>query len=216
MIRRDLIPTSIDGIEFDALMSKTKTMESDIPDYPVESGFSVSDNITVKPVTLSLELYITPTPVTWAEEHSGGLDWVDSVCEELEDLYFEKKLVTIETPDETFENMGITSMSIADSQDEGYSKVISISAKKVYETETDTAEIPSEIAQSGTSGVNAGAASTSTTAQSSSASLSASASASSASSGASKSAQEAAQKEDSQKGHSILYGVADGLNLFDF
>lgn len=200
MIRRKKVPTSIEGIEFDALISKNKTYESDIPDYPVESGFSVSDNISIKPVQLSLELYVTPTPVTWAKEHAGGIDWVDQVCEQIENLYFDKKLVTIITPDEVYENMGITSISISDSVEEGYAKVIACNAKTVYETRTDTVDIPAEIAQSGASNASAGIASSSST----------SPTASSGSGGES----DGQKKEDSKRGRSILYGVADGLDFF--
>ena len=38
-------PVSINGIEFDALIDESRTLEATVPEYSVESGFSVSDAI---------------------------------------------------------------------------------------------------------------------------------------------------------------------------
>lgn len=192
-----MTPVSINGIEFDALISQDKTYEAEIPDYPVETGFAVSDTITIKPVQLNLVLYLTPTPVTWADRHSGGREWVESVCDDLEEMFFSKELVEIVTMNETYTDMGITSLTISDTQEDGYAKKITCTAKKVFTTSTDTADIPAEIAQSGATGTAAGVASTSTTDPTASSSSSSSSTTS----------------EDSKKGQSILYGVASGLNF---
>lgn len=202
-MKKNLIPTAIDGIEFDALISKSKLYEAEIPDYPVETGYNVSDNISIRPLQLTLELYLTPTPVTWRGRH-GGEGWVEQVCEQIEEMFFGRKLVTIETSEETYANMGITSLTIADTTEEGYAKVISCTAKKVYTTNVDTVDIPAEIAQSGKTGTQAGVASVSKSSPASGSS------GSSGSGGASRSE----EKEESRKGHSILYGVADGLSFF--
>ncbi len=36
-------PCSVNGIEFDALISESRSLTSEVPEYAVESGFSVSD-----------------------------------------------------------------------------------------------------------------------------------------------------------------------------
>ena len=49
-------PVSINGIEFDALIDQTVDYEADVPEYVTEKGFSVSDNIALKPETLSFDV----------------------------------------------------------------------------------------------------------------------------------------------------------------
>ena len=62
---KKLTPVTVWGIEFDALIDETKTMTATIPAYPVEDGFPVSDTIILDPISVSLTLYISNTPVTW-------------------------------------------------------------------------------------------------------------------------------------------------------
>lgn len=64
-------PVTIAGIEFDALISEEHGYEATVPEYAVESGFSVSDAIIHGAETLNMVLYVTDTPVTW-RSHSGA------------------------------------------------------------------------------------------------------------------------------------------------
>ena len=45
-------PATLGTLEFDAIISRTESMESEIPSYATEDGYSASDNICLKPVTL--------------------------------------------------------------------------------------------------------------------------------------------------------------------
>ena len=65
-------PVSINGIEFDALIDESRTLEATVPEYSVESGFSVSDAIILSPEKLDMTLFVTNTPVTWYNRHGGG------------------------------------------------------------------------------------------------------------------------------------------------
>lgn len=59
-------PVTIAGIEFDALISEEPmATRLPVPEYAVESGFSVSDAIIHGAETLNMVLYVTDTPVTW-------------------------------------------------------------------------------------------------------------------------------------------------------
>lgn len=55
-------PVSINGIEFDALIDESRTLEATVPEYSVESGFSVSDAIILSPEKLDMTLFVTNTP----------------------------------------------------------------------------------------------------------------------------------------------------------
>ena len=108
---RAIQPVSLDGIEFDALMSSENTFEASVPEYSVEDGFSVSDTILLGEERLSLVLYLTDTPVTWAQAHAGP-GRVAEVVNQLKQKYYDKQPVTVVTSEETYENMAIDMFSL--------------------------------------------------------------------------------------------------------
>ena len=159
-------PVSIDGIEFDALINSNEEYSSDIPQYPIESGYEVSDNITLKPLELSMTLFLTNTPVTHALRHGISPMRVDMVISRLLDLRDKKELVRIVTSDKTYKDMGITSISIP--KDTKGAREISISFTEVTKTYTEMVAVPASYGKSGNTGSSAGAAKTVTSAASSS------------------------------------------------
>lgn len=191
-------PVSVDDIEFDALIDSEEGYEADVPEYPTEKGFSVSDTIVLKADTLNMTLYVTDTPVTWRERTGSGPGKTEGVVRRLKDLYFAKKILEVTTTDCVYSNMVITSMNIKKSVEVGYAREIPISFKKIEVTETATAEIPASYGKSGKTAKAAGKASTtaaSTAGSSSSGGSSASGSSSSSSRG------------------SVLYNAASGFGL---
>ena len=108
-------PVSINGLEFDALIDESRTLEATVPEYSVESGFSVSDSIILSPEQLSMTLFVTNTPVTWYRRHGASPTRVESVVKQLEELYFAKEPVTIVTSDATYTSMAIESLTISKS-----------------------------------------------------------------------------------------------------
>lgn len=191
-------PVSVDDIEFDALIDSEEGYEADVPEYPTEKGFSVSDTIVLKADTLNMTLYVTDTPVTWRERTGSGPGKTEGVVRRLKDLYFAKKILEVTTTDCVYSNMVITSMNIKKSVEVGYAREIPISFKKIEVTETATAEIPASYGKSGKTAKAAGKASTtaaSTAGSSSSGGSSASGSSSSSSRG------------------SVLYNAASSFGL---
>ena len=199
-------PVSIDGIEFDALLDQSMDYEADVPEYPTEKGFSVSDNISLKPETLSMTLYVSDTPVAWKSRFCSGKGRVEKVVKQLQDLYFAKKVVTVVTSDAVFDNMAITSISISKSADVGYAREIPISLKKIIVTESSTTSIPDSYGKSGTTGASAGTANT--TAGNSGSSGSSGSSGNSGNSGKN-------GNSDSGKNGSILYNAANSLGIIN-
>lgn len=167
---RNLKPVSIAGIEGDALISEDISYSADIPEYPVENGYNVSDTIILKPIQLSITLYISDSPATWRNRkgHSPSAGRTKKICEKFEKLYFQRKLVKVVTTDKIYTSMGITSMSISHSSEIGYARQIQFSLKKVYITKRKTVYIPKYILQSGESKKSAGKATTSSSSSKSS------------------------------------------------
>lgn len=191
-------PVSVDDLEFDALIDSEEGYEADVPEYPTEKGFSVSDTIVLKADTLNMTLYVTDTPVTWRERTGSGPGKTEGVVRRLKDLYFAKKILEVTTTDCVYSNMVITSMNIKKSVEVGYAREIPIAFKKIEVTETATAEIPASYGKSGKTAKAAGKASTtasSTAGSSSSGGSSASGSSSSSSRG------------------SVLYNAASSFGL---
>ena len=204
-------PVSVWGIEFDALIDESKSMTSTIPEYPVESGFPVSDTIINDPIQISLNLFISNTPVTWLFRHGSSNDRVRRICEMIEQKWYNKTLTKIVTSDTTYTNMGITSISIKKSADHGYAREVAITAKKVRITKRKTVTVPSYVLKAGESMADAGKASTSKTSATSGAGASSSDSAAYGSTSGGGSS--ASNQSNSKKSASILYGAASGLGL---
>lgn len=154
-------PTSIGGIEFDALISSNETMSADVPDYPVEEGYSVTDTIVTKPKELSMTLYLSDNPVTWYNRLGSGPGRVQMVEEQLRNLFAERKLLTVLTSTDKYQNMCLTSVGIEKTKENGSSRGISISMKQVSITGSQTAGVPDTYGLGGASMDSAGTAGTS-------------------------------------------------------
>ena len=195
-------PVSIDGVEFDALIDSEEGYEAQVPEYPTEKGFSVSDNITLKPDKLNMTVFVTDTPVTWKNRHGGGPGYSDGIVAQVKALYFAKQPVTVTTSAAVYENMAITTLSIKKSVEVGYAYEIPISLQKIIVTESATVTIPDSYGKSGTTGASAGTASTTGASKGSS-----------GSGGGSNGGGGNSKGSNKQGGGSILYNAASGFGL---
>lgn len=200
---RKLKPVSVAGIEGDALISEDVNYSADIPEYPVENGFNVSDTIILKPFQLSITFYISDSPATWRSRrgHEPSVNRTQKICDKLEDLYFKRQLIKVVTTDKIYTSMGIASLTISHSAEMGYARQAQMTLKKVYVTKRKTVYIPVYILQSGETKSNAGAATTSS-----------SSSTSTSSSGGGSGGTGSSGNESSKKS-SILYGVASSIGF---
>ena len=155
----NLQPVNIGGIECDALIHHELAMEAEIPDYPVEEGYSVQDTMILKPRTLSLTVMVTNTPITFRSHASPGR--VQEVAARFQELYQSRQLITVTSAKGSFQNMGITSLSLPYDVSTKTSLEIPITLKEVLTTTAQTVTIPSEYGRGGDTGTTAGTANTS-------------------------------------------------------
>lgn len=134
-------------------------LENQIPDYPVEEGFSVQDTIIQNPKTLTLTVVVTNTPITFREHASPNR--VQEIAERFQELYKSRQLITVTSSKGVFQNMGITSISLPYDVSTKTSLEIPITLKEVLTTTAKTVAIPSEYGRGGDTGTTAGTASTS-------------------------------------------------------
>lgn len=158
---RAKLPVSINGIEFDALIDDSRTLANQVPSYPVEDGFSISDTIIHSPETLSMTLFLTDSAVDYRSRGHGGAGWTNSVIKQLENLYFSRETVKIVTSEATYSDMAIVDIGISISDGNGFAKQIAINFQKIETVSSRTVSIPDSYGKSGTTGANAGTASTS-------------------------------------------------------
>lgn len=194
-----LKPVSLGGIEFDALVDMTENYTSEVPSYAVDTGYEVSDNISIKPLTIELSAYITNTPVTWIKRkgHKPSKKRTNKIVSKLKKLYFKRSLVNLKTTTGTYKNMAITSLSIPKDTENYTSREIKISLQQITKVSAQTTSIPASYVTGGDTGADAGTASTSTSSSSSSSGSSGSSSSSSNS------------KSDSGGKASILYNLVN-------
>lgn len=200
-------PVSVNGIEFDALISQTDTLEATVPEYTVEDGFVVSDAIILNPEKLDMVLYITDTPVTWYSRHGSGQNRVESIEKQLKELYYTAEPTTVVTSTRSYTDMAIESLSISKSSEIGYAREASISFKKIRVTTAKTTTIPDSYGKSGATQASAGTASTS------SASSGGSGSSSGGSSGSSGGSSSSGKSSSGNSKSSILYNAASSIGL---
>lgn len=157
-----LRPVNLGGIEFDALISQTDSYTSEVPSYAVESGYEVSDNISIKPLTVELTTYITNTPVTWIKRkgHKPNKKRTTKLVNKLKRLYFKRSLVSLKTTTGSYSNMAIISLSIPKDSENKSSREIKISLQQVNKVSSSMTSIPSSYVTGGDTGADAGTAST--------------------------------------------------------
>ena len=151
-------PVNIGGIECDALIHHELSLEMEIPDYPVEEGFSVQDTMIQKPKTLSLTVIVTNTPITFRSHASPTR--VQQVASRFQELYAKRELITVSSAKGIFKNMGVTSLSLPYDVSTKTSLEIPITLKEVQTTAAKTVTIPSEYGRGGDTGTTAGTAAT--------------------------------------------------------
>lgn len=199
-------PVSINGIEFDALISQEQTLTATAPEYTVEDGFPVSDNVSLDSEPLNMVLYLTNTPVTWYNRHGSSPSRVAQVEKQLKELYFAKEPVTVVTSDDVFTDMVITSVGFKKSLETGFDREIPIAFKKVRITKARTATIPESYGRGGATGASAGTANTS-------AGSSGSGSGSSGGGGSGSGSGSGGSNQNGNRKGSILYGAASSIGL---
>lgn len=70
---------SVDVVQLDVYDSETHGMATEVSDFPVEDGPNISDNVRRKPKTLTIEGYVSDTPLP--ENHGSGTNGGTHVAE---------------------------------------------------------------------------------------------------------------------------------------
>lgn len=164
---------TIDDLQVDAIIERTAKMDSKVTDYPVEDGFPVSDHVTRSPLTLSMDVVFTPTPVAMLggyikntvvsrinHENVHNTD-LPEVARGLMRIYQKAEPITIKTQDAIYTDMVMTSCPLVRSATNGICYKLSLDFKHVRVVCPKTNEQTSDEAsgKSGETGRDVGTAS---------------------------------------------------------
>lgn len=149
-------PASLGTLEFDAIIERSETLESEVPQYATESGYSISDNICLKAVSLDVEAVFSNSPVTWSKEHTASSTRVEMMCEELRKLWKQRAILTFTVGGDVYENMCIESCTLPKKVETGSSVYVQMTLTQVTITNSEAVTIDIKYARGGTSSKNTG------------------------------------------------------------
>ena len=134
-----------DYLECDVVMNYTTQFDSDVTENPVEDGFSISDHCIRKPMTLTLDVLFTPTPVTWFNAYLGGSrHTLNRVMNAIMDIYQKGEPVTIKLVNGIYTDMVMTSAPMPRRSDDGYCYRATLQFKHVRRVTQRTEDIPED------------------------------------------------------------------------
>lgn len=131
----------IGTLPLDASLRESHKFSSKITSFPVENGADITDNILINPKQLTIEGFITDTPVKYLagirdalSAASGSGSPSKSAFETLQKIQESRTLITIVTGLKTYENMAIESIEFPRDPKTGQTLRFSISLKEVILT----------------------------------------------------------------------------------
>lgn len=207
-----IAPAEVDTIKIDLLEETELEYSSDVTEFPVETGFTISDHIINKQPVLRLDVMFTPTPVTWELDGDPSTHLSD-VVRELERIRDQREPISVRTHKRFYENMVLVNIPIKRRIRDGISLRMRLEFKKIAIVTTNTAEVPKEYAeqekkvqaQMGKTETNAGVAATTDIGSGGSGSTG-----EYVSSGDTNSSYETGQEETANRPRSILKGISSG------
>ena len=160
--------SKIGELEVDAIIERTTNLDSNVTDYPVEDGFPVADHVSRQPLTLSMTVVCTPTPVvaSGSDNTSDGQLWhneevntLQGTADKLQDIYKKGEPVIIVTPDAIYKDMIMTQAPLPRNVQDGVCYRMSLEFKQIRIVAQKTADVSSEAeGQAGITDTAAGSA----------------------------------------------------------
>ncbi len=112
---------TIDGYEIDGLLTEDHSLESEITEYPVESGGDVTDHIRRKPRRYVCEGVVSDTPLgelVAIREAQGGRP-SEMARAHFEDIHERRARIIVATAKKRYENMVMETCVFPENEDTG-------------------------------------------------------------------------------------------------
>lgn len=161
---------TIGGLAVDVVEAHELKMDSEVTENPAEDGFPIADHVNRKPLTLTVDVVFTDTPVTWSSGLgvSTVLTYVNSkkggrmsaVKNMLYQIYKAGNPVTVTLADAIYKNMVMTSAPLPRNVQNGICYKMQLSFTQVRIVSQKTATVGSDAAEmSGATEMDGGIAS---------------------------------------------------------
>jgi hypothetical protein len=109
----------IGGIILDASISETHTYDSEVPQFPVENGLSITDTVINKPISFTVSGIVSTTPIQGDITPDPGR--ADRAYQDMIQIREKREEVTIVTPLSVYEDMVMTNLTVPRSRTTGES-----------------------------------------------------------------------------------------------
>jgi hypothetical protein len=138
------------ALEIDALLSEVPTFSKNVTQYEVEQGKPVSDGVRKQPITLSLECYVSNSPIrslldtasALADGLLGGGQRNQEIFNQLMQLYAYDDEITVYTRYKTYENMVITNIVPGRKPEDGDALIWTMELQEIRKAISSTTEVP--------------------------------------------------------------------------
>lgn len=120
---------AINDFLIDCSLKETHNFDSQVTEYPVESGSTITDNIRPLPITVEMECIVSNTPIGVMREFRNTLVSGDNelpptrpsddAYDMLQRIRNKREPITIRTSLRSYDNMALKSLSIPRSSDTG-------------------------------------------------------------------------------------------------
>lgn len=112
---------SIGSLTLEATLSENHNARSQVTNYTIEDGSTISDHIINDPVKVSIRGFVSNSPVDIGATIAAGFsgDNAQNTFDELYRIRDEKELVTVVSKYRSYENMAITNIRVPRGQQTG-------------------------------------------------------------------------------------------------
>lgn len=145
---RDKTKKKIGDIELDVALLEDYSFESEVTQWPIETGAVVSDFIRNKPDRISIQGFVTNSPIQILGGNLGDLvrgtveNNVELTFEALETLHRNREPVTIVAGLKTYDNMAIERISIPRSRETGEAISFTVEAVQISKANSVLVALP--------------------------------------------------------------------------
>lgn len=140
-------------IPLDARVSSSYRFQSEVTEFPVESGATITDHVHLRPDEIQLEGMVSDTPVNQMptflglrgdEEQTAGLR-TQTAFDALFICWRDRVPLTVVTEYMIFDDMVVSSFEVPKDPDRGEAIWFSMTLRKIITVETLTAALPPEV-----------------------------------------------------------------------
>jgi hypothetical protein len=137
-----------DGVKrklyFDAVTRRTDAKTARVSKHPVENGFIISDHVLVENTKLSVEGIISNANNSILNRAVGIISDQESARQFLNEVFNARKVVTLVTPEQAYDNLIITSLQFTKDKPTKQEIKFSLRLEEIRTVVSRTALVPSE------------------------------------------------------------------------